>query len=136
LAEPSATERIRAAAFLTVFAFVLILLVVAVIFRVWFGVLAGAGLAIGVLPAAWRHAGILLRGTRAEVKLPAISLRVSRAWQMALVGLLLLLPLVIWRITDDGRSALVIGGAAIAGYIVWFVRVLQREGWSGDLRGR
>ena len=116
---------------LVVYAAMLALVGFGVFIHEWEGVAFGGAVAIYLLPTMRSELGSLLEHTRFEGMMPSGKPSLSRAQQMAVLGLLL--PVVIvWRFIDRGWVAGAILLLGLAGLLVWLAFVVRSEGWSGE----
>jgi hypothetical protein len=101
----------------------------ALVYHVWLGAFASAILAIAFAPRAL-DAVTGGRRRRSWREVIPVKVKLSRPQQILLGGVLVYIPLLVWRIVDGGWMAAAITGPFFLIYVAWFVYALRRDGWS------
>lgn len=110
----------------------LALCVVALVFQVWGAAIAGALLALALLPQVLVGLRAAIRGQPPPEPRLYLPFQLSRSQQFAAGMVLFGVPLAIWRVFEDGVIALAaIGPLAVLG-VVWLAILVRREGWCGS----
>ena len=114
----------------------LLLAAFAAIFHVWAVLIVAVILALAIFPQ-------VIVAVRAAVKgqpqpkprlCPPVSL--SAAQQSIAAMVLIGVPVIVWRVVEDGWVAVAVYGPLLAVWVLWIVTLVRREGWRGERASR
>jgi hypothetical protein len=121
---------------LPLLAWFVLLAALAAVFRVWAGFLVAVFLALALFPQVFVGARAAVKGQpqpKARLYLP-VSL--SSAQQNVAAMILIGVPVIVWRVVEDGWVAVAIYAPLLAVWVLWMVTLLRREGWRGQKASR
>jgi hypothetical protein len=110
--------------------------VAALVFHVWAAAIAAGILLPAALVGDVAYLRLLVKGESLGQRRPHLPLGLSRAQQFAAAMVLIGVPVIVWRVVEDGWVAVAIYGPLLAVWVLWMVTLVRREGWRGQRASR
>ena len=104
--------------------------VAALVFHVWPVGIAACILAAAALAGDVAYLRVHVKGEPPARRRPHLPLELSRAQQFTAGMILIGVPLIVWRVIEDGWVAVAIIGPLLAIWVIWMLMLVRREGWS------
>jgi hypothetical protein len=114
----------------------LLLAALAAIFRVWAGFVVAVILALALFPQVIVAVRAAVKGQPQPKPRLYLPVSLSAAQQSVAAMVLIGVPVIVWRVVEDGWVAVAIYGPLLAVWVLWMVTLVRREGWRGQRASR